>query len=262
MCPNPYKGIWGGKHCRDSAVQTDRKCDCSPGQCNATDKYVDQLDELLAYTVPQKKVAGLFVESIQGVGGVVQFTKDYVKKAFELVRKNGGLCISDEVQTGFGRTGDHMWGFESHGVVPDIVVMAKSIGNGFPLAAVVTTAEIASKVAGASHFNTFGGNPLASAVGIAVLDVIAEEKLQANCKDVGTYMLLELKKLRDNFDSVGDVRGKGLMLGIEMVENKETREPLRAERMGEIFEGFKDEGLLVGKGGYKGNVCFCFCPCP
>ncbi|OXA47066.1 alanine--glyoxylate aminotransferase 2, mitochondrial [Folsomia candida] len=254
MNPDVYKGIWGGESCRDSPVQTDRKCACSGGVCQAADKYVEQLEEVLTYSVPQRKVAAMFIESIQGVGGVVQYPKGYVKKAQDLIRKNGGVIISDEVQTGFGRTGDHLWNFESHGIIPDIVTMAKSIGNGFPMAAVVTTPKIAQSLANASHFNTFGGNPMASAVGKAVLEVIEEEKLQQHCKTVGTYFLKELEKFRAEFSNVGDVRGKGFMIGIEMVENKETRKQLALEKVLDIFEDLKDEGLLVGRGGHYGNV--------
>lgn len=136
------------------------------------------------------------------------------------MRAGGGLIISDEVQTGFGRTGTNYWGFENHGIVPDIVTMAKSIGNGFPMAALVTTKEIADMLSQASYFNTFGGNPMACVVGSAVLDVIDEEKLQENCDQVGNYFLGELAKLREEFDIVGDVRGKGLMIGMELVESK------------------------------------------
>lgn len=113
----------------------------------------------------------MFAESMQGVGGTVQFPRNYLKRAIDLVHQNGGVFVSDEVQTGFGRTGEHFWGFEGHGIVPDIVTMAKGIGNGFPLAAVVTSEKIAAVLTQALHFNTFGGNPLACAVGSAVLDV-------------------------------------------------------------------------------------------
>lgn len=150
----------------------------------------------------------MFAESIQGVGGTVQYTKGYIKRAAELVRANGGLFISDEVQSGFGRTGEHYWGFEGHDIVPDIVTMAKGIGNGFPIGAVVTSRKIAEVLSQALHFNTFGGNPLACAVGIAVLDVIDEEEMQKNSLDVGTYLLKGLEKLRDKHDVIGDVRGK------------------------------------------------------
>jgi len=134
MNPDTYKGIFGGQNCRDSPIQPIRNdCNCSCAkkseECSAADKYIEQLEQLLMYSMPQKKVAAMFLESIQGVGGVVQFPKTYVSKAAKLIRQNGGLIVSDEVQTGFGRTGDNMWNFMDHGIVPDIVTMAKSIGS-------------------------------------------------------------------------------------------------------------------------------------
>jgi alanine-glyoxylate transaminase/(R)-3-amino-2-methylpropionate-pyruvate transaminase len=145
MNPDPYQGLFGGSHCRDSPIQVSgRDCDCAQGACKAEAGYLDQLEEVLKYEVHRgESLAGFFAESIQGVGGTVQYPKGYLKKAFKKVRELGGLCISDEVQTGFGRTGDHFWGFQGHDVVPDIVTMAKGIGNGFPIGAVVTTPEIA-----------------------------------------------------------------------------------------------------------------------
>ncbi|KAL7037910.1 hypothetical protein ACKWTF_009396 [Chironomus riparius] len=208
MNPDPYTGIWGGKNCRDSPVQTKRNCDCTHGKCLAEDNYINQLESEFKYSLPRGKLAAMFAESIQGVGGTVQFPRNYLKRAAELVRQNGGLFVSDEVQTGFGRTGDHYWGFEGHEIIPDIVTMAKGIGNGFPLGAVVTTPKIAQVLTQAIHFNTFGGNPLACAVGNAVLDVIDEENLQQNALDVGTYLLKGFETLRDKYDIIGDVRGK------------------------------------------------------
>ncbi|OQV15751.1 Alanine--glyoxylate aminotransferase 2, mitochondrial [Hypsibius exemplaris] len=253
--PDPYRGVWGGKHCRDSPCQSNRSCDCaSANSCTASDQYVDQLEDVLRFCCPKGRVGGMFVESIQGVGGTIQFPRTFLQRAFKTIRQHGGVCISDEVQTGFGRTGEHFWGFEGHGVVPDIVTMAKGIGNGFPMAAVVTTPEIAKNLSAATHFNTFGGNPVACAVGSAVLDVIEEDKCQARSADVGTYFIQELAKLRDSYDIVGDVRGKGLMIGMEMVHDKASRKPLAASDMLDIWETTKELGLLVGKGGYYGNV--------
>uniref|UniRef100_A0A023F4P8 Alanine--glyoxylate aminotransferase 2, mitochondrial n=2 Tax=Triatoma infestans TaxID=30076 RepID=A0A023F4P8_TRIIF len=254
MNPDIYKGLWGGSNCRDSPVQTDRKCDCTDGKCQAAERYYEQLEEVFRYSLPRGKVAALFAESIQGVGGTVQFPKGFLKKAYELVRSNGGVCVADEVQTGFGRTGDHFWGFESHEVVPDIVTMAKGIGNGFPLAAVVTTTKIAQTLDLAFHFNTFGGNPVACTVGMKTLQVIEEEQLQKNCKIVGTHLLTQLAQLRDEFEFVGDVRGKGLMIGIELVKKKATKEPMAAKPIADIWEACKDMGLLIGRGGINGNV--------
>lgn len=253
MNPDPYHGIWGGSNCRDSPVQTTRSCSCGAGQCIASDKYIEQLEQFLSCSVPPK-IAGFFAESIQGVGGTVQFTKGYLKRAFELIRQRGGLCIIDEVQTGFGRTGSNFWGFQSHGVIPDIVTMAKGIGNGFPLAAVVTRPEIAKCLTEALLFNTFGGNPISCAVGSSVLDVIDEEKLMENSHHVGTHLLHSLAKLRQKYEIVGDVRGKGLMIGLELVKDKITKEPLPKSDVEIIFEDTKDMGILVGRGGNFSNV--------
>lgn len=255
MVPDVYNGIWGGKYCRDSPIQTNRDCNCDPNDCQACGKYVDQFKEILNFSAPKGgKIAGVFMESIQGVGGTHQFPKNYVKEIANIVQSNGGLYIADEVQTGFGRTGSKYWGFENHDAHPDIVVMAKGIGNGFPMACVVTRPEIADVLSQALHFNTYGGNPMACAVGSAVLDVIDEENLQENCENVGTYFMKELAKLRDEFEIVGDVRGKGLMIGLEFVENKETRKALNADKVNAIFEATKNKGVLFGKGGLNGNI--------
>uniref|UniRef100_A0A8C3YB21 Alanine--glyoxylate aminotransferase 2, mitochondrial n=1 Tax=Catagonus wagneri TaxID=51154 RepID=A0A8C3YB21_9CETA len=249
MCPDVFRGPWGGSHCRDSPVQTVRQCNCAPGCCQAKDQYIEQFKDTLSTSVA-KSIAGFFAEPIQGVNGVVQYPKGFLKEAFELVRERGGVCIADEVQTGFGRLGSHFWGFQTHDVLPDIVTMAKGIGNGFPMAAVVTTPEIARSLAKCLlHFNTFGGNPMACAIGSAVLEVIKEENLQENSQEVGTYMLLKLAKLRDEFEIVGDVRGKGLMIGIEMVKDKTSRQPLPCEEVNQIHQDCKCMGLLIGRGG-------------
>lgn len=198
-----------------------RDCNCGPNDCEAGDNYSYQVEDILLHCAPKGgKVAALIAESIQGVGGAVQFPKNFLKQAAKIVQNAGGLVISDEVQTGFGRTGSNYWGFQNHEILPDMVTLAKGIGNGFPMAALVTTKEIANSLGQAAHFNTYGGNPMACAVGSAVLDVIDEEKLKQNCQTVGTYFLKELEKLRDEFEIVGDVRGKGLMIGLELVENK------------------------------------------
>ncbi|XP_011565136.3 alanine--glyoxylate aminotransferase 2, mitochondrial [Plutella xylostella] len=248
--PDPMRGIFGG--CRDSLSQVPGSCEC-PEDCVSSDKYIELLDDLLQNSIPAGKVAAFFAESIQGVNGAVQFPKGYLKKAQALIKKNGGIYVADEVQTGFGRTGDHFWGFEGHGVIPDIVTMAKGIGNGFPLAAVVTTKEIADAHMRATYFNTFGGNPLASAVGKAVLEVIEEEKLQENSKHMGEYFVQQLKQLQSTHSFIGDVRGKGLMLGIEFVVPG-TKTPLSVADVSEIHELIKDMGILIGRGGKRNNV--------
>ncbi|XP_067938457.1 alanine--glyoxylate aminotransferase 2, mitochondrial-like [Watersipora subatra] len=251
---DPYGGIWGGKACRDSLIQPDRDCSCQPGKCEASERYLEEVNDVLTFCSPENKM-GLFAhESIQGNAGVMQFPKGYIKEAYAAVRAKGGVCLADEVQTGFGRTGEHFWGFQGNDAVPDIVSMAKGIGNGFPLAAVITTKEIASVMRRSRHFNTFGGNPLACTVGSAVLDVIEEEKLQENAQEVGSFILLELAKLRDEFEIVGDVRGKGLMLGLELVADKKTRKALPTEDFLNIVEDLKDMRILTGLGGHRNNV--------
>lgn len=253
MNPDVYRGPWGGSHCRDSLSQTTRKCDCSPDHCNAADQYAQQLEDTLAHSCP-KKIASFYAEPVQGVGGATQYPRGFLKKAYKIVRQRGGLCVADEVQTGFGRLGSHYWGFESHGVMPDIVTMAKGMGNGFPLAAVVTTPEIAETMSRAGHFNTYGGNPLSCTVGSAVMDVIEEDGIQENAAKVGGVFIRELMKLQEEFEVIGDVRGKGLMLGVELVKNRETRAPLPVEEVNKIWESCKDNGVLIGKGGLYGSV--------
>ncbi|XP_036386020.1 alanine--glyoxylate aminotransferase 2, mitochondrial [Megalops cyprinoides] len=253
MCPDVFRGPWGGSHCRDSPVQTIRDCSCSPGCCQANDMYIGQLKEVFATSVPSR-IAGFFGEPIQGVGGAVQYPKNYLKETYKLVRERGGVCIADEVQTGFGRTGSHFWGFQGHGVMPDIVTMAKGIANGYPMGAVVTTPEIANSFAKGVHFNTFGGNPVACAIASSVLDTLKEDGTQQNSADVGTYLMTELAKLRDKYEIIGDVRGKGLHIGVEMVKDKVSRQPLPAEAMSQIFEDTKDMGVLIGKGGVYGQT--------
>src|SRR3954467_15099559 len=199
IAPYPYRGAFGYD-------------DPEAGR-----KYADDVKNLIDYATPGK-VAGFIAESIQGVGGFVEFPQGYLKHTYEHVRAAGGVCIADEVQTGFGRTGTHFWGFETQGVIPDIVTMAKGIGNGAPLAAVVTTPKIAATLAQKTHFNTFGGNPVVSAIGKAVLEVIEQENLQANCLKLGSHILAGLNKLKAKYPVIGDVRGRGLMLGIEFVK--------------------------------------------
>jgi len=215
-------------------------------------KYADDVKNLIDYATPGK-VAGFIAESIQGVGGFVEFPDGYLRQVYEHVRAAGGVCIADEVQTGFGRTGTHFWGFETQGVVPDIVTLAKGIGNGAPLAAVVTTPKIAAVMTQKVHFNTFGGNPVVSAIGKAVLEVIEREHLQANCLELGQHLRTGLERLKSRHKIIGDVRGKGLMLGIEFVKDRTTKQPGREECV-QAVENARELGLLLGKGGLWGNT--------
>jgi len=208
--------------------------------------------ELVRYSTPGR-IAAFMAEPIQGVGGVTAGAPNYLKEAYAIAREYGGLCIADEVQTGFGRTGANFWGFQNYGVVPDIVTMAKGIGNGAPLAAVTTRREIAEKLTQRTHFNTFGGNPVSMAAGLAVLDVIEEEGLQANARTVGGRFKAGLEALMQRHRLIGDVRGMGLMLGVELVRNRATKEPARAEAL-QVMEYARELGVLLGKGGLEGNV--------
>ena len=214
-------------------------------------KYAADVGELVQFGT-SGKIAAFIAESIQGVGGSVVFPDGYLQHAYAHARAAGGLCIADEVQAGFGRTGTHFWGFETQGVLPDIVTMAKGIGNGCPLAAVVTTPEIARALTSRIHFNTFGGNPVSCAQGRAVLRVIENEGLQANCLDLGAYLTAGFGKLAAKHSIIGEVRGKGLMLGVELVKDRTTKEPAK-EECAAVFERCKELGLLIGKGGLWGN---------
>jgi len=215
-------------------------------------KSANDIREIIRFSTPGR-IAAFIAEPIQGVGGTTHGAKNYLREAYAVARGHGGLCIADEVQTGFGRTGDHYWGFQNFDVVPDMVVMAKGIGNGVPLAAVTTTAEIAKSLTNRIHFNTFGGNPVCMAAGSAVLDAIDEDGLQENCKVVGGRLKSGLKKLMNDHKLVGDVRGMGLMLGMELVRDRSTKEPAKAEAL-EMLELTREMGMLVGKGGIDGNV--------
>src|SRR5438309_8352262 len=208
--PDPYRGPHGAN------------------DPDAGKKYAADVKQLIDFATPGV-VAGFIAESIQGVGGVVVFPEGYLKHVYDHVRGAGGVCIADEVQAGFGRTGTHFWGFETQGIIPDIVTMAKGIGNGCPLAAVVTTPKIAATVAQRTHFNTFGGNPVVCAQGRAVLEIIDREKLQENSLKIGNQILAGLNKLKEKHNIIGDVRGKGLMLGIELVKDRKSKEPARGE---------------------------------
>ena len=256
MLPDTYRGLWGGPGHRDCPVRPQGVSVASAEESRMVeDLYLEQLEEVVKFSLPKgPSIAAFFAESIQGVGGCTQYPRGYLARAFERVRELGGLCVSDEVQTGFCRTGEHFWGFQGHGVLPDIVTMAKGIGNGFPMAAVVTTPEVAAVMANALHFNTFGGNPMASAVGLAVLDALEEDKCQEVSREVGTHLLTKLVALVDSTRIVGDVRGKGLMIGIEMVADKESKAPLAGDTMMDLWELTKEAGVLLGKGGYYGNV--------
>jgi alanine-glyoxylate transaminase/(R)-3-amino-2-methylpropionate-pyruvate transaminase len=218
----------------------------------STKAAVKGLSDVLK-TSTSGKIAGFFAETILGVGGAITPGKSYFPEAVELIHKHGGLYICDEVQTGVGRTGDHFFGIKHWDARPDIIVMAKGLGNGYPIGAVITTPAIAASVKGLLHYNTFGGGPMAMAAAHAVIDVIENEKLAENTKKVGSRLKASLEKTGAKSDKVGDVRGMGLMLGVELVKSKKTKEPAPEFAMA-VVEKMKDLGVLVGKGGLEGNT--------
>ncbi|MEJ2544375.1 MAG: aminotransferase class III-fold pyridoxal phosphate-dependent enzyme [Calditrichaceae bacterium] len=201
-----------------------------------------------------KKLSAFICESVLGCGGQIVLPENYLKEVYTYVRNAGGLCIADEVQVGFGRVGTHMWAFETQGVVPDIVTLGKPIGNGHPIAAVITTKEIADKFAnGMEYFNTFGGNPVSCAAGLAVLDVIEKENLQKHALKVGNQLLKDLKKLMKKYPIIGDVRGLGLFIGVELVKDRKTKEPA-AQEANQIINQMKEAGILISTDGPLHNV--------
>ena len=212
----------------------------------------NDIRDLIRYSTPGR-IAAFIAEPMQGVGGVTRGAPNYLREAYAIAREHGGLCIADEVQTGFGRTGEHYWGFQNYGVVPDIVTMAKGIGNGAPLAAVTTRADIARTLAQRLHFNTFGGNPVSMAAGLAVLEIIDEEGIQENARVVGGRFKAGLERLQRDHRLIGDVRGMGLMLGVELVRDRATKAPAKAEAV-EVLEAAREMSVLIGKGGLDANV--------
>ncbi|KAG2686137.1 hypothetical protein I3760_10G163400 [Carya illinoinensis] len=230
MNPDPYRGVFG-----------------SQGEM-----YAKDVQDLIDFGT-SGNVAAFISEAIQGVGGIVELAPGYLPAVYGSIKKAGGLCIADEVQSGFARTGSHFWGFETQGVVPDIVTMAKSIGNGIPLGAVVTTPQIAEVLTRRNYFNTFGGNPVCTAAGLAVLKVIEKENLQENALAVGSYLKDRLLVLKDKYEIIGDVRGRGLMLGVELVTDRQLKTPAKAEIL-HVLGQMKELGVLIGKGGFYGNV--------
>jgi alanine-glyoxylate transaminase/(R)-3-amino-2-methylpropionate-pyruvate transaminase len=218
-------------------------------------KSAADIRDLIRYST-SGRVAAFIAEPIQGVGGATSAAKNYFKEAYSIVREHGGVCIADEVQTGFGRTGENYWGFQNFDVTPDFVVMAKGIGKWVPLAAVTTRMEIAESLTQRVHFNTFGGNPVCMAAGLAVLDVIDEDGLQENSRVVGGRLKRGFEKLMKDHRLIGDVRGMGLMLGVELVRDRNTKEPAKAETLA-VLESAREMGVLIGKGGLDGNVIRC-----
>lgn len=218
--------------------------------------YAGQVEKTIASLGSLDRAPAAFItESLLSCGGQVIPPEGYLEAAFAHVRQAGGVCIADEVQVGFGRVGTHFWGFELSHVVPDIVVLGKPIGNGHAMAAVITTREIAESfaAAGMEFFATFGGNPVSCAIGKAVLDVIEEEGLQQNALEVGTHLRDSLRKLIDRHPLIGDVRGAGLFIGLELVLDRETLAPA-AEATSWLVNRLRERAILTGIDGPFHNV--------
>ena len=198
-----------------------------------------------------RDLCGFIAESMPSVAGQIVLPKDYLKEAYKAVRAAGGVCIADEVQTGYGRIGTHFWAFEHYNVFPDIVALGKPIGNGHPIGAVITTREIADSFNnGMEFFSTFGGNTVSCAIGLAVLQVVREEQLQEHALAVGNHLLKGLTELQRQHEMIREVRGSGLFIGVELVKDSK---PATVEA-GNIVNQMRDEGILLGTDGPDHNV--------
>lgn len=218
-------------------------------------KYAAHVGELIADARANgREIAGFIIESMISCGGQLIPPDGYLEEVYRIVREDGGVVIADEVQVGFGRAGTHFWAFETQGVVPDIVTLGKPIGNGHPLAAVITTPEIAASFDnGMEYFATFGGNPVSCAIGLAVLDVIEDEGLQENARVVGEKLLKDTAALMEKHALIGDVRGWGLFVGIELVRDRATLEPASEEAY-TVIEKMRDRQILLSTEGPHYNI--------
>ena len=221
---------------------------------NWIEKYIDDAKQLIN-NIDNKKLSAFFTESILGCGGQIVLPKNYLKEIFKLVRSKGGICISDEVQTGFGRVGNKFWSYENHEIIPDICTLGKPMGNGHPISAVITTREIADSFNnGMEYFNSFGGTPVSLAAGNAVLEVIENENLQKNSLTVGNYLKNILNDLKNKYpDKIIEIRGEGLFLGIDLVKNEDPNLP--DEKLANFIINYcKKSGLLISTDGPDNNV--------
>ncbi|MBA4123146.1 MAG: aspartate aminotransferase family protein [Acidobacteria bacterium] len=220
-----------------------------PDSCGAA--CAEDVEDVIM-TATTGEIAAFMAEPILGVGGFIVPPAGYFERVEEITRKHGGLFIADEVQTGWGRTGDKWFGIEHSGVKPDIITSAKGMGNGVPIGWTIATAEVADKFPGLT-FATFGGNPVSTTAALAVVKLIEEEDLRTNARIIGGYLREKLEELKEKYPIIGDVRGMGLMQGLELVKNRETKEPA-PEAVLKVFEETKRRGVLIGKGGLYGNV--------
>lgn len=241
-CPDSYRGKY-----RD-----DKYSPTEIGQ-----KYAEEVKDTISKIQQQGKQLCMYIaESMQSCGGQIIMPEGYLKQVYKYVHDAGGVCIADEVQVGFGRVGSHFWAFQAEGVEPDIVTMGKPMGNGHPVAAVVTTQAISDKfkASGMQYFNTYGGNPVSCAVALAVLHVIEDEKLQEHALKVGNYWINKVKEMMQHFPIIGDVRGRGLFLGIDLVKDRTTREPATQEAQTVVRRMKEEARILISSDGPYNNV--------
>jgi 4-aminobutyrate aminotransferase-like enzyme/Ser/Thr protein kinase RdoA (MazF antagonist) len=257
---SPYKFNGPGGKGAETYVHTVDLPDTYRGKFQGVDAdvaaaYAWVVGERIAEIESAGQSVGAFMcESVHGVAGQIVMPDGYLGHVYPKIRAAGGVCIADEVQVGFGRVGSHMWAFETQNVVPDIVTLGKPMGNGHPLAAVITTQAIAEAfVTGMEFFNTYGGNPVSCAIGEAVLEVIDDEQLQRNALDVGEYLKENLRKLQRRYPVIGDIRGLGLFIGIELVEDKISKEPA-PDKAGFLVEFLKENNVLLSIDGRSNNV--------
>ena len=249
--PDPYRGKY-----REEAFRTPTR---ARPYASIGSKYAQEIDIVIADNELQSKLAGFIAESIPGCGGQIMLPKNYLGEAYKKIRALGGVCIADEVQTGFGRVGETFWGFELYDVCPDIVILGKPMGNGHPMGAVVFTEEIAKSFEnGLEFFSSFGGNPVSCEIGLAVLEAIENDGLQENASTTGRFLLDEFRKIQEdnNVDGegiIGEVRGSGLFIGIEIVKNLETRDPDPKTASG-IVNDMRKRHILLSTDGPDENV--------
>jgi 4-aminobutyrate aminotransferase-like enzyme len=217
--------------------------------------YGEELRQLVERIASEGRAPAAYIcEPVLGNAGGVMLPPGYLAQAYDAVRAVGGLCIADEVQVGYGRTGHHWWAYEMHGVTPDIITIAKAMGNGQPLGAVICSREVADAFAqNGSFFSSAGGSPVSSVVGLTVLDVIEDEGLQRNAAEVGDHLIARCEQLQDRYPIVGEVHGMGLYLGVELVRDRETLEPATAECYA-ICDRLRELGIIVQPTGERANV--------
>lgn len=256
---SPYKHDGPGGAGAPDWVHTAPVADVYRGQFSdpktAGGKYAESISEIIDRVHQQgRKISGFIAESCPSVGGQIMFPEGYLADVYRRMREAGGLCIADDVQTGYGRLGKWFYGFEQQNVVPDIVVLGKPVGNGHPIAALVTTREIADSFAnGMEFFSTFGGNTVSAVVGKTVLDIVKDEKLAAHADSVGDFLLSELRELKKRYAIIGDVRGSGLFLGVELVRDHDSLEPADRETS-YIANRMRERKILIGTDGPMNNV--------